>query len=558
MTAVEAQIQKVVSDFKKEFPDGKVADVKKCETPEIPLADPACVNDKDFFDDIAKKKAALNFNVAVPPLPFDVEEACVNDLTHMIDKIKVQTEADLARFKVLSSSMLSIIPKVYANAFMAEFYATCIAVNSKESTGTGDIKSSVVFVKGLETNHKKITQKPASTPVKGVFDFFTTFQIATGACQTNGEYFNNLPSNSTIQQILDLSLQRMNEVVSGMSQAGNKVTGTGYSLPQLRDPQPRAELNSFFKDSIGNLSEEAAKNFADERRDKLVSILYPTMLKYNTNRKEIIRYVNLLFAKGGLPKGETAQQKYLGWFKSHVNYVNNNLDDLLFFVNYHDSEYSKNKVKEIMGATKICGKQVPTEEFAPPSPMRQDNNNIGFTDKPEMDDITKIPYWLLYASVLNTVALSPTFWTTGFIGPNGPIKMPIVWIPVFVFKTPTSLYVLWITINGVLVFPVLWQWKCNTIENNESLLRVAFKGINKTIKFNTGTDILGNKITDLIKNTTPKVNGTMPSILETPNLMGIMYTDDVPTYPRTNIKNPLLMNYCRQWCQTATPVMGLV
>lgn len=47
-------------------------------------------------------------------------------------------------------------------------------------------------------------------------------------------------------------------------------------------------------------------------------------------------------------------------------------------------------------------------------------------------EITKLNYWLKYLGIATLMNLSmPQYWSTGFVGPNGPVSLPVIMFPIF-------------------------------------------------------------------------------------------------------------------------------
>jgi hypothetical protein len=185
------------------------------------------------------------------------------------------------------------------------------------------------------------------------------------------------------------------------------------------------------------------------------------------------------------------------------------------------------------------------------------NNNLDlnakdYSDLEEESDITKLKYWGLFATPLNILALLPKYWTTGIIIVS-PVKMPIVWLPISTFKTKTSLYTIFLTINGIVVFPVVWELKLLPQNNSSSYLKTLFKGTNQLIKQKTGVENLNIKlVTDNVDNVS-LIQDSDPDFAKS----SLFTKDDLPIPERMSLSNPLYLTYLDKFLSTAVPFMGL-
>ena len=89
---------------------------------------------------------------------------------------------------------------------------------------------------------------------------------------------------------------------------------------------------------------------------------------------------------------------------------------------------------------------------------------------PTMPSIYDLKYWLEFSKILNKVALLPIpknpttlrYWPVGFFFPTPAgklikIPLPIIWIPLLVTPSPIGVTVIFLTINGLFISPIMFN-----------------------------------------------------------------------------------------------------
>lgn len=88
---------------------------------------------------------------------------------------------------------------------------------------------------------------------------------------------------------------------------------------------------------------------------------------------------------------------------------------------------------------------------------------------PTLPTILDFKYWLEFSKILNKVALLPIpqspvalrYWPVGLFFPTPAklikIPLPIIWIPLVVIPNPTGVIVIFLTINGVFISPIMFR-----------------------------------------------------------------------------------------------------
>jgi hypothetical protein len=163
-------------------------------------------------------------------------------------------------------------------------------------------------------------------------------------------------------------------------------------------------------------------------------------------------------------------------------------------------------------------------------------------------DITKIAYWQQYAKYLTLTSLAlPNTWSIGLILPNGSrIPLPTAYIAITAFYFAPILTVVFITINGVVVLPTIYQIHQIPLDESKSLILFGTKGSNISIRQKK----TGNEILNL-----PVVKGINLNPIE--GLVLPFKKDDLPILERMSLKNIVFLNYLKMWITNISSFMGL-
>lgn len=190
-----------------------------------------------------------------------------------------------------------------------------------------------------------------------------------------------------------------------------------------------------------------------------------------------------------------------------------------------------------------CGDQLKLDDFlnSATTDIEEDQtfNTIPDLGVPEITDLS---YWIKYSSFLNIINLLPTYWSRGLPSPSGFLPFPTIWIPILVIPLNGTLYVIFITINGIIVSPVIWKLDMSSgisVSSFDQILR----GSNIKIKDNTISKA-NNVIVDGI------------DINPIKSLDSIFVQDDLPTYNRLTINNAPFISYLNQWLSVSAPNLG--
>lgn len=337
----------------------------------------------------------------------------------------------------------------------------------------------------------------------------------------------------------------------------NNVPARNLLTPLYTIFKYQADLSNYFKAISGRITYNTDLN-------KLNSVLSTD--KYSTERG-IVK--NIIESVGGSTVGvgaDFSKSTDIGIFSASNNmlsltdkkakdltqvvtdFIATVNDISMFFTQEEAKVYVTNRMKEVP----MCGNtlEVPT---LPEFPDTADNPQYKDVDDSDSEDMLKLKYWMKYASRLSVIGLIPKFWAKGLILPSGLQKVPISWIPLVVIPSKSKISVLFLTINGVIVFPVMWELRMNEqgllmkdgIKGDNSYLKVGIRGANKKIKSDTGSKVVESLYVEAI-DVAPGVTKASPIIV-----------DDLPQFKRLSLSNLPYLSYLNDWCTAAADIMGI-
>ena len=172
---------------------------------------------------------------------------------------------------------------------------------------------------------------------------------------------------------------------------------------------------------------------------------------------------------------------------------------------------------------------------------------------PKAYDITKPAYWRKFTTFLNIVSVIPTYWTTGIIlPPSTPIKLPI--IHKFMVVIPAviigKIFVIWLTINGVVVFPTMLEIDLN--RKVSSTWRILFRGGSVKIKDNGGSIVINTNLKTETENGGSAIVDTNPSEFQSLAIQ----SDDFPPFERMGMNNLQFIAFLNEMMRKQVPYMG--
>ena len=100
-----------------------------------------------------------------------------------------------------------------------------------------------------------------------------------------------------------------------------------------------------------------------------------------------------------------------------------------------------------------------------------DNNKYHQLGLPEETttscEITSLEYWMKYMCMATLVnCMMPMYWSTGFIGPSGPVKLPIILIPFTVVNSGSIIIVIGLGLCGICPYPMILFVNTSTIKGS--------------------------------------------------------------------------------------------
>lgn len=185
-------------------------------------------------------------------------------------------------------------------------------------------------------------------------------------------------------------------------------------------------------------------------------------------------------------------------------------------------------------------------------------NDKNIPVNPDEYDLLSPKYWIKYTTFLNLVSLLPMHWTIGLILPPAiKIPLPIIYIFLTVVYVPPILTVIWLTINGMVIMPVVLTINFGSGAADSTWL-VLFRGANKSIKKKGGCEVaftggIQPQVVNKEKPSKTALVDIMPEITEKLPML----TDDYPPFSRLSLTNPMYLLFLNNACSAAKPMMGL-
>lgn len=326
---------------------------------------------------------------------------------------------------------------------------------------------------GLEINNKTIS---------------TEF---TGKLYTN--YYNKL--SDPINELFNLTERGLTEeatlVDPNLKETGLLKKKEGSEEFFIRDQK---RLEDFYQ----NIEEkiEAKKQII------LTDIVNPSFKVVDTALKRLANAeVRMLLAIGGINQDlieedfnlrtiiETIENSQLDFAKKNANL---NLEIKRIKARLKEIKPTPDRVKEILISVDSKCFSIKEPDSSPPdleSKVDDIQGNDPFGEKslketdPTMPSPLDLKYWFQFAKILNKVALLPLpqnvntlrYWSVGLFFPTPAgklvkIPLPIIWIPLIVIPNQTGVIVIFLTINGLFISPIIFKF--DSTGNKQHLLTV--------------------------------------------------------------------------------------
>jgi len=171
--------------------------------------------------------------------------------------------------------------------------------------------------------------------------------------------------------------------------------------------------------------------------------------------------------------------------------------------------------------------------------------DINFNSIPDdsIPEITELDYWKKYSTIINTINLFPQYWSKGFPTPTGFVNFPTIWIPLLAIPLFGKLFVVFITINGILISPVVWEL---SMDGSQDVSRFTL------ILKNSG-EIISN-----VTKTISDINVIDGIDIDPIQSLSVGYIkDDLPTYNRISLNNANLIKYINEWLLVSSKSLGI-
>lgn len=143
----------------------------------------------------------------------------------------------------------------------------------------------------------------------------------------------------------------------------------------------------------------------------------------------------------------------------NVDGVNSSYNQLLTAYDGMNPSKITSYIRNKIASMQVCGQTIPdvADVVEPDTSIKDVNYNDYGSDEPLFTDIK---YWQVYSNIINIVGLLPIYWRVGLLIPTPAgvleIPVPIIWKPLLVIPTPIMTIVVFITIDGMIISPVVW------------------------------------------------------------------------------------------------------
>ena len=240
----------------------------------------------------------------------------------------------------------------------------------------------------------------------------------------------------------------------------------------------------------------------------------------------------------------------------HQSYVEHFIIDFCNKFVVFDTELKEKQIVEDLRGVKCVMQSMVGDDGKNENPSTNQDADMSLREisrNPKAYDITKPAYWRKFTNFLNIVSVIPTYWTTGIIlPPSTPIKLPI--IHKFMVVIPAviigKIFVIWLTINGVVVFPTMLEIDLN--RKVSSTWRILFRGGSVNIKDNGGSIVINTNLRQETENGGSAIVDTDPSSFQSLAIQ----SDDFPPFERMGMNNLQFIAFLNEMMRKQTPYMG--
>jgi hypothetical protein len=481
-----------------------------------------------------------------PEVPVAEIPSSTKNINGCIDRVLTDIKTYLSGLQI-SREMYGIIDEGYENYLVLRakisiyFYLLINKIDNPESkAGIAIIEAIQTLIESLSGGDYLNEDEQLSNPeILALIDEERTYYNFLIDTYRDGSFKNNRVNLPNAKSLYENITTR---IMTGIT---NRVNTRVVSFVVLTEnnykPLESGAVSLIFSIDQDKLSDiEYINNLSTTRADSI-----RTSINAINEAVEVVRVGSRSFYKSVVKDNnlKTLLNAFLGLAKELDNELNMLINT---YVNI-DTAITEARINAIIKA-KDCTKGV-TFDVPSSIPATIDLNHRTFSNA-SLPSLLDIGYWVRYSNLLTIVNLIPAYWPVGIIVPTPggpvPINLPVIWRPIFVNYTPPIVNVLFMTINGIVVFPVLWQLRMEPIASEASVLVTLPRGANVTIKTGTGSQAAGIQYNNNI-DINPSLSRTLP-----------ITKDDLPSYERLSIDNGPLLVYLNQWLSKARPSMGLI
>lgn len=346
-----------------------------------------------------------------------------------------------------------------------------------------------------------------------------------------------------------------------------------YNLTTKKPPDPKKGQYFNAKNRLSNIKPNSQENKDPQsfinRFNSTSEGITKEIDEYITKTwdTKIIKSISaFIYSKGNNDLKDPNKKSTTDKTKNRPDYTQKFFNDFKYQLDQYYKVYKsfvddKNEIYDLSNPQKIendlksiicCGKPVlegdlDTSAFKDPDGKSDPSHNT-FDDNnyPTMLDLD---YWKQYSNYLTLQNLVPKYWTVGMLIPTPSglyrLKLPTIWRALACIPLPFGIIVIFLTINGVVISPVVYFLEFKPLADAKSTLKVLFRGSNQVIRSSgTGNAKSGISIINNI-DISPEISKSLS-----------FTQDDLPTVKRMGMINVGFLSYLDKWLMTAKPYMG--
>lgn len=406
----------------------------------------------------------------------------------------------------------------------------------------------------LQTDfHDKIEQKLSQF----IFDVYCII-MHNSATRIENQPVDLPVAPFTYDKVIDVMAKleklKYNDMLSNMCRSVISSIGKAYSMTQSLPTG--YNVFKFSADRTAMVSQISSRMIADKldddikfRNNTMQSGLVKTLIEFMGNQQDSEISVNALLAYNVGQYAGRHGSKFSRTKAEIEARISEFVKEINEFAFLYKPELTFEIVTGLLKKEKLCGEDVDYgtfQDLIAPGEEYSDDNNYRTIDELPNEDMLKLPYWRKYATRLTTVSAAPNYWCYGLILPYGPYKAPVIWKALAVMPSRSKLMVLFLTINGMIVFPVMYEFRMKPEGDEGSFLVRGLRGSNKQIKAKTSSKVNpGNYDSESI------------DIRSEVTKLAKFEDDDLSHYLRCSLQNAPYVRYLNMWAKAAATILGV-